>query len=146
MAGKSRAGASRAGASGAGANRAGVSRRLGARGEDAAADYLARVGMRVAERNWRCVLGEIDIVARDGKTIVFVEVKTRKSLTAGSAEEAVGLAKQRQYNRLAAVYLQDHGWLDAEVRFDVIAVTVLSKDRARLRHIRSAYVCSVELE
>ena len=75
----------------------GERRALGARGEDAAVAYLERIGMTVAERNWRCPAGEIDIVALDGTTIVLCEVKTRRTASKGTAEESVTLAKQRRY-------------------------------------------------
>ena len=65
------------------------------RGEDAAAAYLERIGLVIEARNWRCQSGEIDIVAREGDEVVFVEVKTRRSERAGTAEEAVSTAKQR---------------------------------------------------
>jgi putative endonuclease len=79
------------------------------RGEDAAAAYLERVGLTIEARNWRCQVGEIDIVARDGAEIVFVEVKTRRSERAGTAEEAVSAAKQRRVGRLAQAYLRETG-------------------------------------
>ena len=122
-----------------------IRKRLGARGEDAAVDHLDRIGIEIIERNWRCALGEIDIVARDGNVLVFVEVKTRKQLSAGSPEEAVNSAKQQRYSKLARAYLQDHEYTDAETRFDVIAITVTAKNRARLRHVQNAYACSAEL-
>lgn len=114
-------------------------REMGQRGEDAAAAYLERVGMRIEARNWRCPFGEIDIVARDERTIVLCEVKTRRSERAGTAEEAVSITKQRRLARLAGAYLAS-GVPEAEsVRFDVIAIRVLSQDRALLRHYRSAF-------
>jgi putative endonuclease len=78
---------------------------MGRRGEDAAAAYLERCGMALEARNWRCALGEIDIVARDGTVLVLCEVKTRRSEKAGSPEEAVSSAKRRKLLRLAEAYL-----------------------------------------
>jgi putative endonuclease len=109
------------------------------RGEDAAAAYLERVGMTVEARNWRCAAGEIDIVARDGGDTVFVEVKTRRSERAGTADEAVSTAKQKRIARLATIYLRDAGTEDRPVRFDVVAIRVLAPDRALLRHHRAAF-------
>lgn len=109
------------------------------RGEDAAAAYLEKVGMTVEARNWRCSAGEIDIVARDGPETVFVEVKTRRSERAGTADEAVSPAKQKRVARLAATYLRDTGSEDSAVRFDVVAIRVLAPDRALLRHHRAAF-------
>jgi len=111
----------------------------GMRGEDAAAAYLERAGLSVEARNWRCPLGEIDIVARDGATLVLVEVKTRRSERAGTAEEAVSPAKQRKLVRLAEAYGQSGARAAESVRFDVIAIRVLAEDRALLRHYRGAF-------
>jgi putative endonuclease len=113
------------------------------RGEDAAAAFLERIGMTVEVRNWRSPAGEIDIIARDGESLVFVEVKTRKSERAGTAEEAVSAAKQRRIVKLARAYLaterSDH---EECVRFDVVAIRVIADDRALLRHYRSAFEAS----
>jgi len=115
-------------------------KRLGQRGEDAAAAFLERAGMTVVERNWRCSAGEIDIVALDGTTIVLVEVKTRRSVSKGTPEEAVTPAKRRRYAKLAAAYLQSAGVSDVPLRFDVISLLVVAEDRALLRHHRAAFV------
>lgn len=113
---------------------------LGRRGEDAAAAYLTRIGMRVEARNWRCPSGEVDIVAREDGTLVLVEVKTRRSERAGTAEEAVSPTKQRKVARLAEAYLASSGEEPpGGVRFDVVAIRVLAEDRALLRHYRSAF-------
>jgi putative endonuclease len=116
------------------------SKRLGERGEDAAAAYLERSGLTVVERNWRCPSGEIDIVALDGETLVLCEVKTRKGVGKGTPEDAVTPAKQKRYKRLAAAYVQSSSLEDVEVRFDVITLLVLAEDRALLRHHRAAFV------
>lgn len=115
-------------------------KRLGERGEDAAASYLERAGMTVVERNWRCKAGEIDIVAIEGDALVLVEVKTRRTVAKGTPEDAVTPAKQRKYKRLAESYLQQAGLAEASVRFDVISLLVIAEDRALLRHHRAAYV------
>jgi putative endonuclease len=115
-------------------------KRLGQRGEDAAAAFLERTGMTVVERNWRCSAGEIDIVALDGETIVLVEVKTRRSVRSGTPEEAVSPAKQRRYAKLAAAYIQSAGVSEVSLRFDVISLLVIGPDRALLRHHRAAFV------
>jgi len=113
---------------------------LGQRGEDAAAAFLERTGMTVVERNWRCPAGEIDIVALDGTTIVLCEVKTRRTASKGTPEEAVTPAKRRRYAKLAAAYLQHAGGETTPVRFDVITLLVIAEDRALLRHYRGAFV------
>jgi putative endonuclease len=110
------------------------------RGEDAAAAFLTRVGMDVLERNWRSAQGEVDIIARDGDALVFVEVKTRRSERAGTGEEAVSPTKQRRILKLADAYLRDCGLEERpEVRFDVVAIRVIAPDRALLRHHRAAF-------
>ena len=93
---------------------------LGRRGEQLAVDHLLGRGMTVVERNWRCRLGEIDIVARDGRDTVFVEVKTRTSDRFGGIEQAVTPEKVRRLRRLAGLWLarQDTRW--SGVRIDVI--------------------------
>jgi putative endonuclease len=113
---------------------------LGDRGEDAAAAYLARVGMTVVERNWRTKAGEVDIVALEGDDLVLVEVKTRRTAKAGTPEEAVTPAKQRRYRRIAESYIAHAGLDSVTVRFDVISILVIAEDRALLRHHRAAFV------
>ncbi len=114
--------------------------KLGARGEEAAAQYLQRIGMTITERNWRCASGEVDIIALDGSELVFVEVKTRRSSAAGSPEEAVSPTKQKRLGKLARNYLAYSGLDSTPVRFDVIAIRVLAEDRALLRHHRAAFM------
>ncbi len=115
-------------------------KRLGERGEDAAAAYLERIGMTVVERNWRCQAGEVDIIALDERTVVLCEVKTRRTAAKGTPEAAVTPAKQRRYAKLAAAYLQASGTEDLDLRFDVITLLVIAPDRALLRHHRAAFV------
>jgi putative endonuclease len=112
---------------------------MGRRGEDAAAAYLQRIGMEIEERNWRCPVGEIDIVAMDGRCLVLVEVKTRRSERAGTPEEAVSPTKQRKLVRLAEAYVQKAAAQPDGVRFDVVALRVLPGERALLRHYRGAF-------
>ena len=94
----------------------------GDRGEDRAATFLRQEGYRILERNYRCPLGEMDIIARDGKTIVFIEVKTRSSDRFGSPQAAIGPQKQRRMTAIALCYLKGKGWLGMPARFDVAAV------------------------
>lgn len=117
---------------------------LGQRGEDAAAAYLERQGMQIVERNWRCRSGEVDIVALDDEVLVLCEVKTRKSVARGSAEEAITPAKQKRYARIARAYLSENSLADIELRFDAIAITVIADDRALLRHHRAAFTSDGE--
>jgi putative endonuclease len=117
--------------------------RLGRIGEDMAARYLERLGFRILVRNWRTsvaeVRGELDIVAEDGATLVFVEVKSRRASTSADTLAGVTWQKQRQLRRLAALYLatcKKH----LEVRFDVIAVCwPVEGGAADIIHVRSAF-------
>lgn len=99
--------------------------RLGARGEDRAADWYVAAGYRVVARNWRCADGELDlVVARPGE-LVFCEVKTRSSDRFGVPAEAVTPTKQRRLRVLATRFLAEHpgGAAGRSLRFDVVAVT-----------------------
>ena len=113
-----------------------TTRSLGKRGEDAAVRCLESKGYEVLERNWKCRYGEADIIALDeAGTIVFVEVKTRRSVHAGIPEEAVSRAKRRRYENIALEYLSYADWEDGTpVRFDAICICVKDHNRAMLRH------------
>jgi len=95
-------------------------------GEQIAVVYLKKNGYRICETNFRCPLGEIDIIAREKSELVFIEVKTRKSRELGYPEQAVGIRKQKKLSQLALWYLQKKKMTDANARFDVIAITLLS--------------------
>lgn len=113
-------------------------RRLGCWGEYLALWWLRAKGLRLVARNWRCRLGELDLVMRDGQVLVFVEVKTRLSHEAGSPEEAVTEAKRRRLVRLAQAYLaRRRGPLPA-CRFDVVTVS-FKGPWPRLHHIVGAF-------
>ncbi len=98
-------------------------RTLGQRGEAAAAKFLKKKGYTILARSDRGRLGEIDLVAVDGRTLVFVEVKTRRSHDAGHPADAVDEDKQRRLTRLALTYLTRHELLECAARFDVVAIT-----------------------
>jgi putative endonuclease len=114
-------------------------RELGALGETIAAGRLQRAGLRVVERNARVGRGEIDIVARDGDTFVFVEVRTRMSEAFGAAEESITRRKQAAMAQAAAEYLVQRKLEWADWRFDLVAIT-LTPDRrlVRYNHIAGA--------
>ena len=112
---------------------------IGTRGETAAARYLERVGIRIVERNWTCPFGEADIIAVDGSTLVFIEVKTRTGISKGFPSEAVDARKRARYEKIAAWYLKDYGEVDIPVRFDVIALMVVSPSRAFMKHYVNAF-------
>jgi len=115
---------------------------LGAWGEDQAAEYLRKRGMKIIERNFTTRVGEIDIIAKDRSTLVFVEVKTRRSALFGTPQEAVGLRKQRQIIRTAHWYLQNNGFGKLQPRFDVIAILCQSGGEAQITHIVDAFSLS----
>jgi len=100
-------------------------KRTGEKGEDIACDYLRSRGYRIVERNYRCPLGEIDIVARDGDAIVFVEVKSRKSEEFGDPQLAVGMEKQKKVSRISLTYLKNKDLYPCNARFDVVAIKML---------------------
>jgi putative endonuclease len=95
---------------------------LGKQGEQAAAEYLQRAGMRILARNWRCGLGEIDIVAADRRALVACEVKTRSDTRYGTPLEAVTFRKRSRLRRLAVQWVLANGVLFDEVRVDVVEV------------------------
>jgi putative endonuclease len=95
---------------------------LGDEGERLAARYLRRQGYKILARRYRTAMGEIDLIARDGACIVFVEVKTRRSDVAGRPHEAVDSCKQAQLTRLALAFLKRYGLLEQPARFDVISI------------------------
>jgi len=115
-------------------------RTLGESGEAAAIRFLRHKGYIIVARQDRGILGEIDIVAIDGKTVVFVEVKTRRSHDAGRPEEAVDFQKQRRLSRLALGYLKRHQLLEHRARFDVVSITwPKGAKRPQIEHFENAF-------
>jgi putative endonuclease len=108
----------------------------GASAETRAAQLLVAAGYRIVERNFRCKAGELDIVARDGDVLVFVEVRSRSDDEHGSAVEMIRRTKQRRVARVAAYYLATVEPVFDECRFDIIAITagepILLKDAFRV--------------
>jgi len=100
-------------------------RRTGKRGEDYAVRFLTKKGYGIIERNYRCIFGEIDLVARDQDEIVFVEVKSRRSKNFGNPEAAVDIKKQKKISRIAMNYLAEKELDDRNARFDVVAIHFL---------------------
>lgn len=97
---------------------------LGREGEILALERLRRLGYRCIARNYRCALGEIDVIAKDGETLVFVEIKTRKGRSLEYAKSAVTERKKRQLSKVALSYMKANHCCDAKSRFDVVAVRV----------------------
>lgn len=107
-------------------------------GERAAAKALKRAGMRILARNYTCPAGEIDIVSRDGDTLVFVEVKTRRSSAVADPEVNVHHHKRRQLTRVARFFLNTHAKRDVPCRFDVVAVVMPDKGKPTIEHFVDA--------
>ena len=119
----------------------GARKQLGDLGEKMAADLLIRKGMRVVAQNWRCPLGEIDIIARDQAVLVIVEVKTRRGRAAGAPEEGIDARKQAKLCQLAQCYIQSASW-EGDVRLDVVAVEFSSTGKLlRVTHWPGAIEC-----
>lgn len=109
---------------------------VGRWGEDVAARHLVASGLVILDRNWRCSTGEIDIIARDGRTLVFCEVKTRRSEAYGTPFEAVTVDKARRQRRLAAAWLETAGLSVRDVRFDVVGVLCPRRGGPQVEHRR----------
>jgi putative endonuclease len=111
-------------------------REIGRYGEDAAARELVRRGMVVLDRNWRCDLGEIDLVLRDGRVLVVCEVKTRSSTAYGEPVATVTEQKAARLRVLAARWLEDHLVRPDEVRIDLVGVLLQRRGAPVLEHVQ----------
>ena len=120
--------------------------RISRSGESEAVTALEGAGYRILARNYRSPFGEVDIVAEEGEVLVFVEVKTRSSLSYGLPRDAITAAKRRKLARTASHYLMEHVTLDGAYRVDVVEVAVLRGQIAGLRLIRGAFSLEGELE
>lgn len=110
-------------------------RSVGTAYESLAADYLKRKGFRILERNFRCRAGEIDLIAREGRSLVFIEVKYRRSRRSGMPEEAVSPAKRRTICRVSDYYRLRKGISDVlPLRYDVLAI-----EADEIRYYRNAF-------
>ena len=115
---------------------AGQRRALGAYGEELAARHLEEQGMVVLDRNWRCELGEIDLVLRDRGVLVVCEVKTRTTVYAGTPHEAITDAKLARLRALAERWAHAHGLGDVELRVDLVAVLRPHRGPSVLDHVQ----------
>ena len=97
---------------------------LGKLGEELALKKIKRLGYKYIASNYRCPLGEIDLIARDGDCLVFIEIKTRKGRSMAYAKEAVDQRKKRQISKVALSYMKANKCIDTKARFDVIAVNI----------------------
>lgn len=109
-------------------------------GESLAVEYLRTCGCEILARNYRAERGEIDLIVQDGQFIVFVEVKTRRSLKFGLPQAAVTRQKQKQISKIALAYLQSENLWDTPCRFDVIGIHLSPQSELlELEHIESAF-------
>lgn len=117
----------------------GTRRELGDSGERLAADLYRRQGFVILDRNYRCPMGELDLVARRGSVLVFCEVKTRSSDRWGDPAEAVGRVKQGRLKRLAGHWLASHRPRAASIRFDVVAISAPPGGAPRIAQLIDAF-------
>ncbi|MDD2338430.1 MAG: YraN family protein [Geobacteraceae bacterium] len=111
---------------------------LGKQGEAFAASYLKGLNYKILVTNYRCRCGEVDIIARDGSVLVFVEVKTRRGASYGPPQLSVTPFKQRQISKAALTYLSQNRLMEENARFDVIAL-VLRNEEPIVTHIKDAF-------
>ncbi len=116
-----------------------LNKSLGEVGEAIAVTFLKGIKYSIIEQNFRCKCGEIDIIARDGKTLVFVEVKTRSNAAFGVPQLAVTPFKQRQISKTALTWLAQKKLQDASARFDVIAILQRNQTVPEIEHIKNAF-------
>jgi len=115
-------------------------KKIGKAGEEIAAKYLTRKGYQIIKQNYRCKNGEIDLIVQDGDTIVFIEVKTRRSLRFGIPQVAVDTKKQLKISAVALNYLFETDAFNSPCRFDVIAITLPpASEKIKINHIKNAF-------
>ena len=114
-------------------------KKSGDEGEELAARILSEKNYEIVERNYRYGHGEIDIIARDGETLVFIEVKTRKNLQYGMPEYAVTQTKQRQIKKIAEAYLYENNITDTDCRMDVVAILFKKGEKPYINHLINAF-------
>lgn len=112
--------------------------KFGKSGEELAARYLKRMGYQLLCRNYRSRFGEIDIIARDADTVVFVEVKSRKTSTYGHPKYAITYAKQEKISKTALYYLKSNGQSSSKARFDVVTISVANQ-KTSVEIIKNAF-------
>lgn len=115
--------------------------KLGRIGEKEAEHFLVSQGYRIIARNYRTRFGEIDLIASEGRTVCFIEVKTRKNLNYGLPCESISLEKIKKFSKVALIFLQERKFLERNARFDVVSVLV-KKGTLDFELIRDAFVFS----
>ena len=116
-----------------------ASQTLGILGEELAGHYLARLGYKILLKNYENSLGEIDLIAKEKGTLVFIEVKTRSSLIMGSPLESVTFHKRTQIVRCAKYYMQRYGIRDLPCRFDVVSILIPPGEEPQIEVIENAF-------
>ena len=111
---------------------------LGRYGEDLAYKKIKRLGYKKIIRNYRCSLGEVDLIAHDGDTLVFIEIKTRRGRPTGYAKEAVDARKKRQLSKVALSYMKSNDCTETRARFDVIAISI-EEGKPQIEVIKNAF-------
>ena len=111
---------------------------LGKLGEELALKKVKSLGYKCITRNYRCALGEIDLIAKDGDTLVFIETKTRKGKSLGYAKEAINDRKKRQLSKVALLYMKANNCCDTKSRFDVVAINLIG-DKEQIEVVRNAF-------
>jgi len=112
---------------------------VGRRGEKIALAFLKKRGYHILDTNFRCQLGELDIIAEEGGQIVFIEVKTRQSFDFGLPEESLNYPKRQRLTRLALFYLSRYNLKKVSSRFDVVAILLDEKKVKDIRLIKNAF-------
>ena len=116
---------------------------LGAKGEKLAAKFLKRKGYKIVQRNYRCRLGEIDIIAEQDRSIIFVEVRSKQSERFGPPQYSITRAKRGQISKTALCYIKEKRLVERSCRFDVIAITFSPESRKpEIEHIENAFELS----
>jgi len=113
-------------------------KKLGRASEEAAALFIRNNGLRILVQNYRCRYGEIDIVARDGECLVFVEVRSSRGNHFANPKESIGTKKRRTLSKVALNYLKEKGLIESRSRFDVVTVIGLGAE-ARFEWMKNAF-------
>jgi putative endonuclease len=111
---------------------------LGKFGEVLALKKIKLLGYKNIIRNYRCPLGEVDLIAKDGDTLAFIEIKTRKGKSIGYAKEAVNAKKRRQLSKVALAYMKSNDCWGVKARFDVVAISI-ERDKPQIEVIKNAF-------
>jgi putative endonuclease len=116
---------------------------LGKLGEEIALKKIKKLGYKCITRNYRCSLGEIDLIAKDADCLVFIEIKTRKGRSVGYGKEAIDYRKKRQISKVALAYLKANNCVNVRSRFDVIAINI-TNGKEEIEVIQNAFELAYE--